>query len=227
MMTKSDRISIPAGVNSKILRAMILSGAVLTAALVTPIGLAIAADDVTEDQILRALAPKKPLTRGLSVQQPDPARAAAETQMIDALRNRKTRSLSSGERQQIAEIAKDKPNIDLEITFDYNSADISRQAEPAVQALGKALSNPSLRGSTFVVAGHTDGAGGEGYNQDLSERRADAIKRVLVQRYGLTSDDLVTVGYGKSAPKDPSNPMSAANRRVQVVNMQNKTASRQ
>ena len=151
-MTKSDRTSTIAGV----FRAMILSGSVMTAALAMPVGLVLAADDVTEDQIVRALAPKKPLTRSLSVQQVDPAKTAAETQMIDSLRNRKTRSLSSGERQQIADIAKDKPNIDLEITFDYNSADISRQAEPAVQALGKALSNPNLRGSTFMVAGHTD-----------------------------------------------------------------------
>ena len=203
-----------------------MRGLVIVAALAMPAGIALAAEEVTEDQIVRALAPKKPLTRSLSASQPDPVATAAETQLIDSLRNRKTRSLSSGEREQIASIAKDKPNIDLEITFDYNSADISRQAEPAVQALGKALSNQSLRGSTFMVAGHTDAAGGEGYNQELSERRADAIKRVLVTRYGLAPNDLVTVGYGKSAPKNASDPMSPANRRVQVVNMQNKTASK-
>lgn len=216
MMRKPDRN----------LAAASLRALVMAAALAMPAGVALAAEDVTEDQIVRALAPKKPLTRSLSVQQPDPAATAAETQLIDSLRNRKTRSLSSGEREQIASIAKDKPNIDLEITFDYNSADISRQAEPAVQALGKALSNQSLRGSTFMVAGHTDAAGGEGYNQELSERRADSIKRVLVTRYGLAPNDLVTVGYGKSMPKDTNNPMSPANRRVQVVNMQNKTASK-
>lgn len=228
MMRTSAR-NFTTAVSTKVLRAMILTGAVMTAAVALPVVSASAGDAVTEDQILRALAPKKPLTRSLSgAPQVDPAKVAAETQVIDSLRNRKTRSLSSGERQQIAEIARDKPNIDLEITFDYNSADISRQAEPSMQALGKALSNPSLRGSTFMVAGHTDAAGGEGYNQELSERRADAIKRVLVTRYGLAPDDLVTVGYGKSAPKDASDPMSPANRRVQVVNMQNRaTASRQ
>ena len=206
--------------------AAVLRAAVMTTALAMPVGLAHAAEAVTEDQILRALAPRKPLTRSLSAPQPDPAKTAAETQLIDSLRNRKTRSLSSGERAQIADVAKDKPNIDLEITFDYNSADISRQSVPAVQALGKALSNPSLRGSTFMVAGHTDAAGGEGYNQDLSERRADAIKRVLVERYGLVPNDLVAVGYGKTRPKDASDPMDPLNRRVQVVNMQSKSADK-
>ena len=116
-------------------------------------------------------------------------------------------------------------HIDLEITFDYNSADISAKSLPSVQALGRALTNNDLKGSTFVVAGHTDAAGGEGYNQDLSERRADAIKRYLVDKYGINGTDLVTVGYGKSKLKDPSQPMAEVNRRVQVVNMENKATA--
>ncbi len=76
-----------------------------------------------------------------------------------------------------------------------------------------------------MVAGHTDAAGGEEYNQGLSERRADAIKRYLVDKYGITGTDLVTVGYGKSKLKDPSQPLSEVNRRVQVVNMENKATA--
>ncbi len=89
------------------------------------------------------------------------------------------------------------------------------------------MSSDDLKGSTFVVAGHTDAAGAEAYNQELSERRADAIKRYLVDKYGINGTDLVTVGYGKSKLKDPAQPMAEANRRVQVVNMENKaTASK-
>lgn len=152
--------------------------------------------------------------------------AAEQGRFVETLRNRKTRSLSSGERNEIATIAADKPNIDLEITFDYNSADISATSLPNVQALGKALSDPSLKGSTFVVAGHTDAVGGESHNQDLSERRADSIERYLVDKHAILGTDLVTVGYGKSKPKDPNAPMDPVNRRVQVVNMANKTASK-
>jgi outer membrane protein OmpA-like peptidoglycan-associated protein len=205
----------------------ILSIAMVGAVLSFGMGKALAADDVTEDQIIKALAPaKKPLTRGLSVgRQEDPAATAAETKFVSTIRGRTTRSLSSTEREEIATIAKDKPNIDLEITFDYNSADISQKSLPAVQALGRALTNPDLKGSTFVVAGHTDAAGGGGYNQDLSERRADSIKRYLMDKYGISSADLVTVGYGKSKLKDPNQPMAEINRRVQVVNMENKTTA--
>jgi outer membrane protein OmpA-like peptidoglycan-associated protein len=211
--------------NFKAIRSIAAVGAVLSMTM----GMAVAADDVTEDQIIKALAvPKKPLTRGLSAgPQADPAAVAAEGKFVQTIRNRTTRSLSVSEREEIATLAKDKPNIDLEITFDYNSADISAKSLAAVQTLGKALSNPDLRGSTFVVAGHTDAAGGEGYNQELSERRADSIKRYLTEKFGINGTDLVTVGYGKSKPKDGANPMDPANRRVQVVNMANKaTASK-
>jgi outer membrane protein OmpA-like peptidoglycan-associated protein len=209
--------------------AAILSIMAVGAAVSFGIGSARAGDDVTEQQILKALAPeKKPLTRGLSVGPPaDPAATATETKFVQTIRGRNTRSLSSAEREEIATIVKDKPKIDLEINFDYNSADISAKSLPSVQALGRALTNVDLKGSTFVVAGHTDAAGGESYNQDLSERRADSIKRYLVDKFGITGTDLVTVGYGKSKLKDPNQPMSEVNRRVQVVNMESKaTASK-
>jgi outer membrane protein OmpA-like peptidoglycan-associated protein len=202
-----------------------------TVGAVLSIGAARAADDVTEDQILQALTPGKPnLTRGLSIAAPaqaDPAATAAEGKFVQSLRNRSTRSLSTGEREQIATVVKDKPKIDLEINFDYNSDRISARSLPAVQALGRALSNPDLKGSTFIVAGHTDAAGSDSYNQDLSERRADSIKRYLVGKSGVSAADLVTVGYGKTKLKDPANPMAEVNRRVQVVNTENKaTASK-
>jgi outer membrane protein OmpA-like peptidoglycan-associated protein len=208
----------------------ILSIVTIGAAFSLGVGKAIAGDDnVTEDQIVRALVPeKKPLTRGLSVgPQADPAVAAAEGRFVQTIRNRPTRSLSLNEREEIATIVKDKPKIDLEINFDYNSADISAKSLPSVQALGRALTNPDLTGATFIVAGYTDAAGGDAYNQDLSERRADSIKRYLTDKYNIAGTDLVTVGYGKSKLKDPSQPLSEVNRRVQVVNMENKaTASK-
>jgi outer membrane protein OmpA-like peptidoglycan-associated protein len=199
------------------------------AALSIGVGKAVAAEDVTEDQILRALAPaKKPLTRGLSAgsqAEPTAAAAAAEGRFVQTIRGRATRSLSVSEREEIATLAQDKPKIDLEITFDYNSANISAKSLPAVQTLGRALTNPDLKGSTFIVAGHTDAAGSEGYNQGLSERRADSIKRYLTGKYGIAGTDLVTVGYGESKLKNPDAPKSEANRRVQVVNMANKTTA--
>jgi outer membrane protein OmpA-like peptidoglycan-associated protein len=202
-----------------------LKAITLGAALSMTAGLAMAGDgSVSADQIMNALRPK-PQTRGLSAgSHADPAIAAQDIGFVQTLRNRKTRSLSLGEREQIAEIASTKPKIDLEIQFDYNSADIRKSSVPEVQELGKALSDANLKGSTFVIAGHTDAIGTEAYNQGLSERRAETIKQYLTEKYGINGSDLVTVGYGKSKPKDANAPTDPTNRRVQVVNMDNKTA---
>ncbi|WP_315835429.1 OmpA family protein [Bradyrhizobium prioriisuperbiae] len=188
-------------------------------------GLAHAGDGVSADQIRDALT-KPRISRSMTAPAPDATASAAQGKFVASLRNRPTRSLSLGEREQIATIAREKPAIDLEITFDYNSAEISQKAMPQVAALGQALSDPGLKGSTFVVAGHTDATGGEEYNQELSERRAESIKRHLVDKYGVAAADLVAVGYGKSKPKDAANPADPTNRRVEVVTMTDKTASK-
>jgi outer membrane protein OmpA-like peptidoglycan-associated protein len=205
-----------------------LKAITICAALSMSAGLALAGDNIVPaNQIINQLRPK-PLTRGLSVGEPqvDPVVQAKEASFVASIRNRKTRSLSMGEREEIAEIAATKPKIDLEIHFDFNSADISKDSMSSVQALGDALSDPQLRGSTFVVAGHTDGVGGEQFNQELSERRADTIKHYLVDHYHLASGDLVTVGYGKTKLKNAADPSDGVNRRVQVVNMDTKTAAK-
>ncbi|WP_407159139.1 OmpA family protein [Bradyrhizobium sp. STM 3557] len=201
-----------------------------TAVLSITAGLALAGDPtISADQIVNALKPK-PVMRGITVvpntPQFDPTVQAKESALLDSVRNRAPRSLSLDEREQIAEIAATKPKIDLEIQFDYNSAEISRTAMPAVQELGKALTDPSLKGATLVVAGHTDGVGGNSFNQDLSERRAETIKRYLVDKYGLAGKNLIAVGYGKTKLKNTANPTDAINRRVQVVNMDVKTAAK-
>lgn len=212
--------SFLAGFTTRAIAALAIAGAVAAAATTA------SAENVSADQIVRALS-KKPLTRSLSGARTDPAAAATENRFIESLRNRTTRSLSLGEREQIAAVVADKPKIDLEINFEYNSAEISASAMPAVAALGKALSDPTLKGSTFLVAGHTDAAGTDSYNQDLSERRADTIKRTLVEKYGVNASDLVSAGYGESKLKKPTAPMDAANRRVQVVTMSSRTAAAQ
>src|SRR5215831_15499742 len=119
--------------------AAMLAAVTIGAALSVTSGTARAEDGVTEDQILQALAPvkKAPLTRGLSLgpqtTEADPT-AAAEAKFVQTIRGRTSRSLSATEREEIATIAKTKPNIDLEITFDYNSAEISQKSLPSVQA---------------------------------------------------------------------------------------------
>jgi outer membrane protein OmpA-like peptidoglycan-associated protein len=66
--------------------------------------------------------------------------------------------------------------IDLEVHFDFNSAEITPRAEPQLRELGGALSYSGLKGATISINGHTDGVGGDTFNKRLSERRAAMIK---------------------------------------------------
>jgi outer membrane protein OmpA-like peptidoglycan-associated protein len=187
----------------------------VSAALSMTAGLAFAADNTLSKNMIIEKLKGEPLTRSLSA---DPKKQE-ETTFINSLRNRQTRSLSMDERNQLENMTLSKPQIDMEINFDYNSATISQAAAPQVDALGKALTDPSMKGTTFVLAGHTDAVGGDAFNQSLSERRADAVKKYLTAKYGMATADLVTVGYGKTHLKNPSDPNGGENRRVQVVNM--------
>ena len=179
-------------------------------------GPASAADALTAEQIVKALTPVT--TRSLTLTPADNA-DAADKKLLDSLRNRPAHSLTPGEREQIAAAAAAKPSIDIEISFDFRSAKISRSAASAVNTLGKALSNPDLKGTTFVLAGHTDGKGSLPYNQELSEKRVDTVRQYLVSRFKLPPTSLVAVGYGKTKLKNESDPFGPENRRVQVVNM--------
>jgi outer membrane protein OmpA-like peptidoglycan-associated protein len=196
------------------------------------------AEDVTESQILKALsAPSTmpvaaPRTRGLSLGQPvrqDTATVSAspDEAFIDSLRNRNSRSLSVGDREKLVAVAANKPAIDLEMEFDYNSDILRGPALETANKLGKALSSPELKGQTFAITGHTDAKGTERVNQGLSERRAEAVKSFLVSAYGIPASNLITAGYGKARLKNAAAPFAKENRRVQAVNMlQVKTAGR-
>lgn len=184
------------------------------------------AEDLTEAQMLKALTPVK--TRSLSLGTPSQSEVAGPDQtFIDSLRNKSTRSLSLGEREKLVEVAADKLQIDLEMEFDFNSDVLRGDALAKAKKLGNVLTNPALKGQTFMIAGHTDAKGSDAANQKLSERRADAVKRFLVQNYQIPATTLIGVGYGESRLKNASDPNAQENRRVQAVNMtQVKTAGR-
>lgn len=193
-----------------------LAGIIFVAGLLSPAP-SHAAEQRSADDIINALKPPR-VSRGLTTSPSDAARAVDETRFLSTVRNRPSRSLSTEERDKIASIANSKPKIDLEINFEFNSAIIGSKAMPQVTELGKALTSEDLKGRTFILAGFTDAKGSETYNQGLSERRADAVKQFLSEKYGIDARNLVTVGYGLKQLKDPANPFAAENRRVQVVN---------
>lgn len=86
------------------------------------------------------------------------------------------------------------------IEFDYDKATIREVSYPKLNAAAEILqAHPSYK---FWVEGHTDAAGSVEYNQKLSERRAEAVVRYLVNK-GVNPNQLVPIGKGESDLKHP------------------------
>ena len=109
---------------------------------------------------------------------------------------------------------KDTAALSLPVHFAFGSADILPAAGTQLDALadGIKLLPPN---SIVTVEGHTDAAGSDAYNLELSRVRARAVRDYLVQHHGIEAARLKTVGYGESRPIEGSDPYAALNRRVQ------------
>jgi outer membrane protein OmpA-like peptidoglycan-associated protein len=198
-------------ISGKGLRAAILAAGL--ALIAVPHGAS--AGDLSAQQIIDGLKVSK--TRSLSAPA-QPAMSAGDLAFVKSVRG-KTRSLSSGDREQLAAIAAKRPSIDLDINFDFNSAAVTARAEPQLNNLGKALTSNELTGSLIMLGGHTDGKGSDAYNQTLSERRAAAVKRYLTEKFHIPAANLMAAGYGKEGYKNSADPFAAENRRVEIINM--------
>jgi outer membrane protein OmpA-like peptidoglycan-associated protein len=116
------------------------------------------------------------------------------------------------------------PAINLNIPFEYNSAELAADARITLDTLGAAMRDQRLAGFTFLIGGHTDAKGGDVYNQKLSERRADSVRGYLVAHFGIAPETLSVKGFGRSEPLDPAHPDDGVNRRVQIINTTAATA---
>jgi outer membrane protein OmpA-like peptidoglycan-associated protein len=87
--------------------------------------------------------------------------------------------------------------------------------ERLAKVSGIVLAYPSLH---LSVEGHTDSVGTDDYNQQLSEKRADAVRDYLVQQ-GISSDAISASGFGKTAPVASNDTADGRkqNRRVELV----------
>jgi outer membrane protein OmpA-like peptidoglycan-associated protein len=107
--------------------------------------------------------------------------------------------------------------VGLNVFFEFNSDQIVSQYRTELDKVGKVLArHPEGR---FHIEGHTDSIGSDAYNQALSEKRAESVKRYLVQHFSIPPERLVTQGYGKNQPRTTNNTDEGRgiNRRVELV----------
>ncbi|WP_424485517.1 OmpA family protein [Pseudomonas sp.] len=110
----------------------------------------------------------------------------------------------------------DSVRVELDVKFDFNKSDVKEGSQADIKSLADFMKQYPQ--TTTTVEGHTDAVGSDAYNQGLSERRANAVRDVLVNQHGIDSGRVSSVGHGESQPvaDNESEEGRAINRRVEA-----------
>ena len=106
--------------------------------------------------------------------------------------------------------------VELDVKFDFDKAQVKEESYGDIKNLADFMKQYPQ--TTTVVEGHTDSVGTDAYNQNLSERRASAVREVLVNQYGVEAERVNAAGYGESRPvaDNATDSGRAINRRVEA-----------
>jgi len=105
--------------------------------------------------------------------------------------------------------------------FAFNSYKIDKKYYPQIKVLADYLKKHTT--TTIEIQGYTDSIGSKEYNQKLSQKRANALKDILVNIYHISPDRIKTIGYGESHPiaTNKTEQGRAKNRRIVVIDNTN------
>ena len=105
-----------------------------------------------------------------------------------------------------------------DLLFEYDSDTLRKEASQSLLKLGALIRRNGQ--AAFRIEGHTDSFGSDSYNEQLSLRRAEAVKKWLIQNAGLNTWQITTAGLGKRhllAPATGGVAEQQLNRRVEIV----------
>ncbi|PNG15133.1 OmpA family protein [Stutzerimonas stutzeri] len=88
--------------------------------------------------------------------------------------------------------------VELDVKFDFDKAKVREESYSDIKNLADFMQQYPQTSTT--VEGHTDSVGTDQYNQRLSERRAQAVRDVLVNQYGVSGQRVDSIGYGETRP---------------------------
>jgi outer membrane protein OmpA-like peptidoglycan-associated protein len=109
------------------------------------------------------------------------------------------------------------PTFNLDIKFDVDTPIILPESYETVGRVADALVNAPLLPYTFLIVGHSDSNGKREANVILSQRRADAIRDVLVNTFKISAKRLQSLGLGEEQFIDQAHPTSPVNQQIQIV----------
>ncbi len=92
----------------------------------------------------------------------------------------------------------EKGRVTLNVEFDFDKSVVKKSYHEEIGKLAEVMKKyPDLK---ITLEGHTDNVGGSAYNEQLSQRRADAVKKYLAEKFGIEASRLSAKGYGLNRP---------------------------
>ncbi|WP_158515707.1 OmpA family protein [Pararhizobium polonicum] len=106
--------------------------------------------------------------------------------------------------------------VNLAVNFHFGSAELTPQAQRLLDSVGTALQSNDLAPYRFLIGGHTDAAGTDSDNLELSRARAASTTQYLLTHYKIDPRRLVLRAFGETALLFPNDPEDGRNRRVEI-----------
>jgi OOP family OmpA-OmpF porin len=109
-------------------------------------------------------------------------------------------------------------SIDININFAVNSDKLTDKEVEKLVIIAGALQNIELKNRRVFIEGHTDSDGDEFSNMELSQRRADTVANLLVDKFGIKRERLTSLGFGEIYPvvDNSTEVEKSKNRRVSI-----------
>ncbi len=109
-------------------------------------------------------------------------------------------------------------SVDVNIHFEVNSDKLTSKEIIKLKKIAKALKSNALKGKRVFIEGHTDWDGDEYFNMDLSQRRANSVTKMLIDKFEINSNILTSLGFGETYPVATNETIEgkAKNRRVSI-----------
>ena len=148
---------------------------------------------------------------------PDLDIAALKQKISDRSKMRGKNEPEPAKRPLIVPELKGLPTFNLDIKFDVDTPIILPESYETVGRIADALVNAPLLPYTFLIVGHSDSNGKREANVILSQRRADAIRDVLVNTFKISAKRLQSLGLGEEQFIDQAHPTSPVNLQIQIV----------
>jgi outer membrane protein OmpA-like peptidoglycan-associated protein len=111
------------------------------------------------------------------------------------------------------------PAFNIDITFDVDTPIVQPESYQTIGRIADALVYSSMLPYTILIVGHIEANGKREANAILSQRRADAIREILVNTFKISAKRIQSVGLGEEQLLDSARPTAPVNNQIQIMTL--------